>query len=292
MLNSLLIKNFALIKESKLSFKENFISITGETGAGKSIMLEALHLALGGRKARSGIHQDAQKCIIEVSFILKREAVISWFEKEDVDFHEVTFIRRELLNSGRSRSFVNDTPVSLDVVKELSNNLLKIHTQDDHTELNDAKNQLKIVDDYSENRSFLNDYKRTFESWKAGKQDLERLLKKKSEALKNYEFNQFQLKEFESVDLENTHLDEVKEEYEVLKNASEIIQSSSEAIQVIGDNGAMNQINKAIDILKPHVQIDKIDRLINRLQGARIELKDIFYMADDAQIGYMPTRVW
>jgi len=197
MLSKIKIKNYALINELEVSFDKGFSSITGETGAGKSIILGALGLTLGQRVDTSVLKATESKCIIETWFNIKSLNLKSFFKENELDFEDETILRREILPSGKSRAFVNDTPVSLIVLKSLSENLIDVHSQHQTLLLNDSQFQLKLVDTNANNGalSFFSQYTEI-------NKELEALKAQEQKLKADSDYFQFQYNELEVVDLE------------------------------------------------------------------------------------------
>ena len=175
MLQSLAIKNFALIDDLKISFSEGYTIITGETGAGKSILLDALSLILGKRADLSALRNSDEKCIIEAEFTIKNYNLSSIFKEEEIDYEDITIIRREILPSGKSRAFINDSPVTLDILSRLGKILVDIHSQHDTQQLGDEDFQLYITDTLAENEKLLENYQKELKTHKKNTKKLKEL---------------------------------------------------------------------------------------------------------------------
>ena len=201
MINSLYIKNYALIKELNISFKNGFTSITGETGAGKSIFLGALSLILGERSDSSLLIDTSEKCIVEGEFEISRYKLQTFFEKNELDFNTITVLRREISPNGRSRSFINDTPVNLIQMKELGVQLFDIHSQNQSHQIHKKSYQLQILDAYSKNAILLEDYKTSYSAYVLSKRKLEELQNKALDSKSDQDYKQFLLDELEKSNL-------------------------------------------------------------------------------------------
>ena len=202
MLNTLSIKNYALIDDLKVDFPKGFIIITGETGSGKSIMLDALSLVLGKRADMSALRNKDEKCVIEAEFSLQNYEFQSLFNELEIDYDPQTIIRREILPSGKSRAFVNDSPVTLDVLSRLGEVLVDIHSQHQTLSLSDTAFQFEIIDAMAENKSLLEEYQRLLVLLKNEQKKLQELIDFQQTANKEYDYNLHQLKELKSVTLE------------------------------------------------------------------------------------------
>ena len=162
MITSLKIKNYAIIKEVEIEFGPKLNIITGETGAGKSIMMGALGLILGERADAKSLMNQEEKCVIECNFDIKKDKLKSFFKQNELDYDDICIIRREITNNGKSRAFINDTPVTLNLLKDLGSKLVDIVSQHETLELNEAEFQLEIIDAIADNLELLEDYKNTF----------------------------------------------------------------------------------------------------------------------------------
>ena len=190
MIQSLYIKNYVLIDELEIQFSNGFTTITGETGAGKSILMGALSLILGQRADTSVLKLKDAKCIVEGMFV-PGEDIKTIFEEYKVDFEEVTIIRREIAPGGKSRAFINDTPVNLPVLKEIGTRLVDIHSQHQNLQLNDQQYQLEVIDHIADTGEELSNYQKTYQSHRTLVQELEKLKKEVSRSKKDLEYMQF-----------------------------------------------------------------------------------------------------
>ena len=195
MITSLSIKNFALIDQLTIDFTKGLSIITGETGAGKSIILGALGLVLGKRADLSSLKNTEEKCVIEAHFEISNYNLQAFFEDIDLDYDADTIIRREILPSGKSRAFINDSPVNLQELQELSLYLIDIHSQQQTHELSDEAVQFKIIDAIAENKSELLKYQEGLKKYKAEKALLTSLIKKQGESIKEQEYHTYLLEE-------------------------------------------------------------------------------------------------
>ena len=191
MLTQLAIKNYALIDNLNIEFEKGFTTITGETGAGKSILLGALSLVLGKRADLSSLKDKSLKCTIEVEFSISNYDLEHFFESNDLDYEDQTFLRREILPSGKSRAFINDTPVTLDVLSSLGFRLVDIHSQHQTLQLTDNTFQFKIVDALAENEALLSNFRNGLSKYNSLKNELDELIRNKNEAEKELDYNSF-----------------------------------------------------------------------------------------------------
>lgn len=195
MITSLAIKNYALIEKLSIDFSKGFSIITGETGAGKSIILGALGLVLGKRADLMSLKNKEEKCVIEAHFEISKYNLKDFFEANDLDYEDETIIRREILPSGKSRAFINDSPVNLQELQDLSLFLIDIHSQQQTQELSDESVQFKIIDAIANNADIILEYQKVLKEYKSDKSKLNALLKKQSDSGKEQEYNTFLLNE-------------------------------------------------------------------------------------------------
>lgn len=232
MLSRLYIKNFALIRELEIAFPKGMLVITGETGAGKSILLGALRLVMGNRAEQRNIGNPEEKCIVETSFQVHPD-LKQIFEDADTDYEEETLIRREILPSGKSRAFINDTPVTLEQLKTVTAHLVDIHSQFETSNLFSEDYQLKLLDSLSGTATVLSDYRETYSMYTAvrkRRQHLEALIQKKSA---ESDYRTFLLAELEEANLDTIQEDTLQSELEMQENAEQIAENCSAALQRI-----------------------------------------------------------
>lgn len=278
MLQHLRIENYALIRYMDIPFKEGFIAITGETGAGKSIMLGALGLILGQRADTNVLWDRDKKCIVEAVFGLKDDFK-GIFESNDIDFCPETIIRREINPNGKSRAFVNDTPVQLFVLKELGERLMDIHSQHNTLTLKNSSFQFSVVDSYIDNQNLFSDYNSLYSKWKTLVNKISELEKNEAEFQKELSYFQFLSQEFEKANLKTGEKQELEQEVEILSNAEEIKTSILESINLLDNEetfGAISQIHQSKQYLsKISSHHRTLEELNNRLNSSFIELRDI-----------------
>ena len=222
MITNLSIKNYALIEDIRVELHSGMTIITGETGAGKSILLGALALLLGKRADMSSVNDASKKCVIEAEFSLKQYGLKSVFEENDLDYEHTSIVRREILPSGKSRAFVNDTPVSVSQLQSLGVHLVDIHSQNETLALSNEKYQMDVVDALSDIGDVLLEYKAKLLDYTTASEVLKNLKAQKSEATKELDFNTFLYAELADAGLKNIHQQELEETYETLNNAEEI----------------------------------------------------------------------
>ena len=222
MIKKLIINNYALIEELNISPSQNFNVITGETGAGKSIMLGALGLLLGNRADKKVLYFEDKKCIVEATFDISNYQLQSIFEEEEIEFDDETIIRREISPSGKSRAFVNDQPVTLDILKRISPKLIDIHSQHDTLLLRDFIFQLQLVDEYAGNADVRELVANQFTDYVTSKRNFESLQQKASSLKKEYDYNKFQLDELVKAEIKDV------EEVEYLESELQILERSEE----------------------------------------------------------------
>ena len=246
MLTALSIKNYALIDDLKVDFPEGFIIITGETGSGKSIMLDALSLILGKRADMSALRNKEEKCIIEAEFSLQNYEFQPLFQELDIDYDPQTIIRREILPSGKSRAFVNDVPATLEVLSRLGQVLVDIHSQHQTLALSDTSFQFAIIDAMANNKSLLTEYVQLHQLLKKEHKKLEELIEFQKNAKKEYDYNLHQLKELKSATLEEGILEELEESYEEASNIEDIKENVSESLYLLNDEniGILNNLRE------------------------------------------------
>lgn len=278
MLNTLSIKNYALIDDLKVDFPKGFIIITGETGSGKSIMLDALSLVLGKRADMSALRNKDEKCVIEAEFSLQNYEFQSLFNELEIDYDPQTIIRREILPSGKSRAFVNDSPVTLDVLSRLGEVLVDIHSQHQTLSLSDTAFQFEIIDAMAENKSLLEEYQRLLILLKNEQKKLQELIDFQQTANKEYDYNLHQLKELKSVTLGEGILEELEESYEEASNIEEIKESVTESLYLLNDEniGILNnlrELRRAFSNLTEYKQ--QYRELYERIDSAFLDLEDL-----------------
>ena len=276
MLSKITIQNFALIQQLHLSLGKGLQVITGETGAGKSIILGALRLIMGERADLKSISNPENKSIVEAEFKLNK-SYLPFFEENDLDFEEETLIRREILPSGKSRAFINDVPVTLDVLKELSLKLIDIHSQFETSNLFSEEYQFKIIDGLSDNKQILEIFQSEFQLYQKLKKQLQEQEELLSQNNKEADYQNFLLAELEEIDLDNIDLENIKNQVNTAENTENILENLGYVLAKLQQEeiGILNNLydikNKIQKITEnaPHLGI-----LAKRLEETYLELKD------------------
>ena len=278
MLTALSIKNYALIDDLKVDFPEGFIIITGETGSGKSIMLDALSLILGKRADMSALRNKEEKCIIEAEFSLQNYEFQPLFQELDIDYNPQTIIRREILPSGKSRAFVNDVPATLEVLSRLGQVLVDIHSQHQTLALSDTSFQFAIIDAMANNKPLLTEYVQLHQLLKKEQKKLEELIEFQKNAKKEYDYNLHQLKELKSATLEEGILEELEESYEEASNIEDIKENVLESLYLLNDEniGILNNLRELKRSFSSLTEYKQLYRdLYERIESAFLELEDL-----------------
>ena len=279
MLKQLYIKNFTLIDTLNIELHPGFSVITGETGAGKSIILGAIGLLLGQRADSKSIKQGADKCVIEAHFDLSRYGMEGFFEENDIEYDDSdTIIRRELLSSGKSRAFINDTPVALTMLKELGERLVDVHSQHQNLLLNKQDFQLSVVDVIAGDGRHVQDYQQAFKAYSDAKRQLEQLKEDIERNSQNTDFLQFQYDELTSAHLKDGEQEELEQRSETMSHTEDIKSALYEADNAFSgdETGIVASLRTAVNALKGISRVfPTASELAERADSAYIELKDI-----------------
>lgn len=278
MLQSLTVKNYALIEDIRVQFDGGLSVITGETGAGKSILLDALGLLLGNRADLNALRDKEAKCIIEAGFDLRNLSLKNLFNELDFDYESQTLIRREILPGGKSRAFVNDTPVNLQSLNVLGNKLIDIHSQHQTLQIGDTEFQFRLLDSLAENEEDLKLYHTYFQEYKKADRDLQELKDFQQKAMREHEFNTFQLDELEKASLQPGKQETLEETVETLSHVEEIQLQLAESLSYLenDDIGVLHQLHLVRTILQQAASHAKsLETFFERLESVRIELADI-----------------
>ena len=278
MITTLSIKNYALIEKLAIDFSKGFSIITGETGAGKSIILGALGLVLGKRADLTSLKNKEEKCIIEAHFEISKYNLLPFFEANDLDYEDETIIRREILPSGKSRAFVNDSPVNLQELQELSLFLIDIHSQHQTQELSEEKVQFEIIDAIADNQETVLDYQMLLKSYKSDKSKLNSLLKKQSESAKEQEYNTFLLAELVTAQLKSGEQETLEADFEKLNNVEIIKESIDKSLAVANEEqiGVLHNLKEIKTSLQRIASFSpEYNALLERITSVTIEFDDI-----------------
>ena len=279
MLASLSINNFALIEKLNIDFSDKLSIITGETGAGKSILLGALGLVLGKRADLSSLKNKEEKCIIEANFEISNYNLQDIFTEIDVDYADVTILRREILPTGKSRAFVNDSPVNLQQLQDLSEFLLDIHSQHQTQELSDEVYQFQIIDAIAGNQDVINNYQNKLKEYKKSKALLNQLLLDQSNAIKEFDYNSFLLEELLSAKLIAGEQADLETSYEALNNVEFIKENIVKSLQIAEDEqiGVKHNLKEIKNLLQKNIGFsENYNQFFERINSVLIEFDDIF----------------
>lgn len=286
MLISLHIKNYALIDELSVAFNNGLTIITGETGAGKSILLGGLSLVLGKRADLSQVKNTGEKCIIEAVFDIANYDLKPLFKSLDLDYDVQTIIRREILPSGKSRAFINDTPVTLESLVALSSYLIDIHSQHQTQQLTQDDYQFNVIDALAENKSNLEEFSKQLIAYKSLQKSLEELKISKAELIKEYDYNLFLSKELNEIDLEKINLEDIETQYEELNNVEAIGERLSSTKSILNNEqlGVVDQLNLVKQELSKIASFGKpYETLKERIVSVGIELDDVLIELDNLE---------
>ena len=278
MLQSLAIKNFALIEDMKVPFSKGFTIITGETGSGKSILLDALALVLGRRADLSALRNKEEKCVVEAEFAIENYALADFFHQEELDYEPLTIIRREILPSGKSRAFVNDSPVTLDVLSRLSKALIDIHSQHDTQQLSEEDFQFFLIDALAENTPLLQEYQAALKVYKQQSKKLQELKDFQENTQKEHDYNTFVLGELQEIDLEEGMQEELEAFYTQASNSETIRDNLTEAANLLAEEeqGIMSQVRELSSLFATLSSYSpQYNELYERIDAVFIELDDL-----------------
>jgi DNA repair protein RecN (Recombination protein N) len=278
MIRRLFIRNYAIIDELDIRFSDGLTIITGETGAGKSILLGALGLIMGKRADTKVLYHTDRKCVIEGFFEVEKYELKRFFEEQELDYDHEVVIRRELSPSGKSRAFINDTPVTLNILQGLTDSLVDLHQQFDTLDIQEESLQLRMLDALAGNKRLLDSYGGRFQEYQANRRRLHQLEQAASRSAREQEFLQFQLEEFEKADLEDGEQESLEEELERLNHAEEIKRISGAAFMHLSES-EQSIVSQLQDVSVSIGQVSRyhsgIQGLSERLQGLLVELEDL-----------------
>ena len=278
MITSLSIENFALIEKLNIDFSSGFSIITGETGAGKSILLGALGLVLGKRADLTSLKNKEEKCIVEANFAIAKYNLHTFFESNDLDYEDDTIIRREILPSGKSRAFVNDSPVNLQQLQELSFYLIDVHSQHQTLELSEEDFQFKILDAIADNQKLLLEYVSILKRYRYSKSSLEAKKLSLSEVLKEKEYNEFLFQELYAAQLKEGELEELEQQYQALSNVELITENLDKLLSIANEEefGIVKSLKEFKNILQKNSSFSaEYQSLSERATSILIEFDDI-----------------
>jgi DNA repair protein RecN (Recombination protein N) len=278
MLKALTIQNYALIDALNIEFHKDFSIVTGETGAGKSILLGALSLVTGARADTSVLSNAGKKCFVEAVFDVKAYKLQHLFESLELDYEEETILRREIAVTGKSRAFINDTPVSLNQMKAIGSRLIDIHSQHQNLDLNNHLYQLQVLDTIASTNGLLSAYRQRYNDWKIAKKAIEDLKEEALQWQKDYEYNLFQFNQLSELKLDELNVGALEEEYKQLNNAEAIQYNLGAAFGVMSE-GEINVLEQLKQVKQHLQQIHKVFpaavELSERLESNIIDLKDM-----------------
>lgn len=278
MITNLSIENFALIEKLSIRFSEGFSTITGETGAGKSILLGALSLVLGKRADLTSLKNKEEKCVVEANFNIKNYNLKSFFETNDLDFEEETIIRREILASGKSRAFINDTPVNLNQLQELSAFLIDVHSQHQTQELSDDVVQFKIIDAIASNFDLISNYSVDLKEYKKSKSNLKSKSEFLQSVLNEQDYNSFLLEELLSANLKQGEQEELEATFEKLNNVEFIKEIIVKSLSIATDEqvGVLQNLKEIKNLFSKIAPFSlEYSNLSERISSTLIEFDDI-----------------
>ena len=296
MLRSLYIQNYALIEKLDISFSSGFSVITGETGAGKSIILGAIGLLLGQRADVKAIRVGASKCIIEARFDISAYGMQPFFEENELEYEEECILRREVSASGKSRAFINDTPASLAQMKELGEQLIDVHSQHQNLLLNKEGFQLNVLDILSHNEEALFAYQHIFGAWKQAQQDLEALVARANQDKSDEDYIRFQLEQLEEAHLSAGEQEELEQEADTLSHAEEIKAGLYRVGQTLysDEGGLLSGLKECLNTMLGLQRVYPVaGELAERMESTYIELKDISQEVSgkEDEIEFNPERL-
>lgn len=296
MLSHLSIRNYALIAHLEIDFDAGLTTITGETGAGKSILLGALSLILGQRADTQALHDKKQKCIVEGVFDIKNYRLSDFFLKNNLDYEEKTTIRREINPAGNSRAFINDTPVSLQQLKELGLNLVDIHSQHESLLLNSTEFQFNILDSFCRQKDSVNEYKKKFREFQGLLNELRALQEKEQKSKLDKDFFQFQYDELENAKLSEGEQEQMEQDLEIQNNSEEIKKNIFETVTALsqGERSLVSMLNDVKRLISDAARFNpKLSDVEQRLNSTSIELEDISAELEkiQEQISFSPEKM-
>jgi DNA repair protein RecN (Recombination protein N) len=289
MLDHLSIRNYAIIDELEIDLTQGLTIITGETGAGKSIVLGALSLILGQRADHTALLERDSKCIVEGAFQIKQLGLAPFFQAHDLDYDDHTIIRREIAPSGRSRAFINDTPVNLQILRELSSRLVNLHAQHEVLDLFSDRFQLEALDSISDHADLLDQYQAAYTAWHKDHAELQSLELQARESNKDQDYYQFQVKELEAANLKPGEQEELEQQIKLQDHAAEIKQAVMEVTEHLqqSEGSITERLNRATNQMERIASFDPTAAdLAARMRSTLIELEDL-----SSEAAHMNDRV-
>lgn len=296
MLTDLLIKNYALIEQLKMKPHGALNIITGETGAGKSIMLGAIGLLLGNRADTKVLYNEEDKCVVEASFLIWSYNLKKIFEENDIDYEDHTTIRREIVPGGKSRAFINDSPVTLDMLKKIGSYLIEIHSQNDNLLLSDHLFQLQVVDIFAGNGELVKKYGEVFKNYQSLKKAYEQMQAENAQSLKEFEYNNFLLQELNKANLTEGEQEQLESEEQLLERAEEVKTRLNTVAEYLSrsENCVNDLLKSVVQQLNPVAGLSKeIESLRERAESCLIELQDIAKEVEreEEMVEHNPERI-
>jgi DNA repair protein RecN (Recombination protein N) len=296
MLSRLFIRNYALIKSLEITMDKGLNIITGETGAGKSILLGALGMLMGNRADSKSLYDESEKCIIEGEFEISSYNLEEMFDEENLDYEGTCIIRRELSQGGKSRAFINDTPVNLETLKNITSRLIDIHSQHDTIQLGSSNYQLDIVDILAENQNLKEKFKESFKRFRQSEKKYNELIENSSAFKKEYDFDKFLFDELEKANLESGEQENLEAELNINENAEEVKTKLSEVSFILSDSeqsvlSGLRNVNISINSISKYSE--KYASLKERLDSSVVELKDIVaeVEAEAENVAFDPEKI-
>ncbi len=295
MLAKLYIKNFAIIDELEIDFSKGMIAVTGETGAGKSIILGALKLVLGERADLKSIKNQEHKCLIEATFILN-DSTKTIFEENDLEYEKETILRREISPQGKSRSFINDVPTTLDVLQLISNQFIDIHSQFETAQLLNANYQMKLLDGFCGNQAEITNFREIYKTYKNNISQLSQWKEKLNFNNQEADYQKFLLEELQSAQLDSLHFSELENQLKEMENAEQIGESYAEILQLFSDEniGIENAFQQIISKLQKVSSVsEQANQFLQRVESLKIESQDIINEIENAteKIEFEPQQL-
>lgn len=295
MLAQLTIKNYALIRHLEIRPSQKLTVITGETGAGKSIMLGAIALLLGNRADTKVLWDESEKCVAEGTFDISSYRLKNLFDEHDLDYGDQTVIRREISPGGKSRAFINDTPVTLEVMRKIGARLMDVHSQHETLELGTHRFQLSLIDSYAGNTSLLSDYQHIWKRYLYSKRNYDELLAESGRLKSEYDFIKFQLDELQKASLHENEQEELESSLKISEHGEDIKTRLNQLLTMLGqeESSVQSVLSESVSLLQPiRSYSNKYEQIAQRLDSLRIELNDIFneIEREEEQIEFDPKK--